>query len=210
MNLSSLQVSKEHYFHGYDHRARWLSYRYQWDAVLKLGIKKALEIGPGNGTVTDYLRKQGILVTTLDIDPALKPDIVASLLEIPLPDNSFDLVMACEALEHLPFEQFTSALRELGRVSKKYILISLPDHRRTLLYCVLKIPFLPEVAFRIRTPSFAKHIFDGQHYWEIGKIGFPPKRIRRAIREAGLAVIQEFVKHDAPMNHYFLMGKQSL
>lgn len=207
MNHSSAQVSKEHYFHGYDHKARWLSYRYQWEVILKLGIKNVLEIGIGNGTVADYLRKQGVLVTTLDIDPALKPDIVASLLEIPRPDNSFDVVMACEALEHLPFEQLALALRELGRVSKKYILISLPDHRRTLLYCVLKIPFLPEIAFRIRTPSFITHIFDGQHYWEIGKIGFPPHRIRRAIREAGLFLVKEFVKHDAPMNHYFLIKK---
>lgn len=174
---------------------------------MKLCVKNLLEVGPGNGTVTDYLRKQGVLVTTLDIDPALKPDIVASLLEIPKPNNTFECVMACEVLEHLPYKQFTPALRELGRVSKKYVIISLPDHRRTLLYCVLKIPFLPEVAFRIRMPSFIKHIFDGQHYWEIGKIGFPPKRIRGAIREAGLVIIQEFVKHDAPMNHYFLMEK---
>jgi SAM-dependent methyltransferase len=204
---NNIQVSKEHYCHGYDHKARWLSYYYQSKTVLKLGVVSVLEIGPGNGTVSDYLRKQGIALTTVDIDPELKPDITASLLKIPLPDNSFDLVMACEVLEHLPFEKFIPALKEISRVSKHYIFISLPDHRRTLFYFRMKIPLLSEIAFRIRIPAFTRHVFNGQHYWEIGKVGFSPRIIRKAIIRSGLRIVKDLVRHDAPMNHFFLMEK---
>lgn len=201
------QVQKEHYCHTYDHKGRWLSYYYQTKTVLLASPESVLEVGPGNGMVTDYLRKQDIVVTTLDIDPALKPDIIASVLEIPCANDLFDLVMACEVLEHLPFEKFVLALRELTRVSKRYVFLSLPDHRRTLLYFRTKIPFLPEIAFRIRVPSYTKHIFDGQHYWEIGKIGYSPARIRAEIKKAGLKIIRDFVRHDTPMNHFFFMKK---
>lgn len=205
--LHPTQVPKEHYCHTYDHKARWLSYYYQVKTVLKTGVGTVLEIGPGNGTMSDYLRKQGLMLTTVDIDPELKPDITASLLKIPRPDNSFDLVVACEVLEHLPFEKFIPALKEFSRVSKRYVFISLPDHRRTLLYLRGKIPFVPEFALRLRIPSFVRHEFDGQHYWEIGKIGFSPRKIRKAIIGAGLRIIKDRVWHDAPMNHFFLMER---
>lgn len=40
-------------------------------------------------------------------------------------DNEFDLVICCEVLEHV--NNFEQALKELKRISKKYILISVPN-----------------------------------------------------------------------------------
>lgn len=41
------------------------------------------------------------------------------------PDASFDLVVCCEALEHLPNPR--QGLRELWRISQKYVLVSVPN-----------------------------------------------------------------------------------
>lgn len=40
-------------------------------------------------------------------------------------DNEFDLVICCEVLEHV--ENYKKALKELKRISRKYILVSVPS-----------------------------------------------------------------------------------
>jgi len=203
-----LQVNKDHYFKfRYDHKRRWVHYWYQINQVFELQPKEVLEIGIGNGLVSNYLRTRQVRVTTLDIDENLKPDIVASVLNIPLKDNSFDLVLAAEVLEHLPFEDFTTALKEIKRVTKKYAVITLPDRRRTLIYLGLKIPFINQINVFIKVPSFKKHIFDGQHYWEIGKRGYSLDRIKKIIKKTDFKIINHFCPFDAPWNHYFILEK---
>jgi SAM-dependent methyltransferase len=48
-----------------------------------------------------------------------------SIYELPYKDNSFDLVICTEVLEHLDDPQ--KALQEMVRVSKKYLLLSVPN-----------------------------------------------------------------------------------
>lgn len=206
-NLIPEQAHSDHYVHGYDHKPRWLAYFYQIDSVLKLKKHSVLEVGPGNGTVSAYLRMSGMEVTTADIDPEHKPNVVASILDLPFEDNTFDVAMACEVLEHIPFEEVPIALGELARVSKEYVLISLPDVRRSLLHLVLKVPFLNEIALRIRVMTNKVHVFNVGHYWEIGKRGYSPSRIRALIEMCNMELVDEFVSHDAPFFHFFLMKK---
>ncbi|MEK7601525.1 MAG: class I SAM-dependent methyltransferase [Patescibacteria group bacterium] len=206
----SSQINPDHYVHGYDHQPRWLAYFYQIENVLKLGKRSILEVGPGNGTVSNYLKMSGMDVTTADIDPAHGPTVVASILDLPLPDNQYDVSMACEVLEHIPFEELHVAVSELARVSKEYVIISVPDVRRTLLYLVLKLPFLPEVALRIRMMTRKIHVFNVGHFWEIGKLEYPPSRVRAVIESCGLTVIDEFAPHDAPFFHFFIMRKSKI
>ena len=40
-----------------------------------------------------YLKRSGLEVASLDIDPALEPDHVGSVTEIPFGDNAFDAVV---------------------------------------------------------------------------------------------------------------------
>jgi len=208
MNKHKIQVNKEHYFNDeYNHKARWLSFFYQIKTLRKIKASNILEIGPGNGWVTRILRDVGIEVTTVDIDKDLKPDFVAGIEKLPFADNVFDAVCAFEVLEHMPFEDFISNLKEMSRVSKKYVVISLPDHRRILLHLLLKIPFVNYKNIFIKIPSFKKHIFDGQHYWEIGKNGYPVSKIKEAIEKTGLRIVDNFVPSDAPSNHYFVAQK---
>ena len=60
---------------------------------------------------------------------------VASIYEIPLEDNSYELVIASEVLEHL--DDPSRALRELERISSRYVLVSVPREPiwRVLNFC---------------------------------------------------------------------------
>lgn len=203
-----MQVEKEHYFsQKYNHKARWLSYWYQIDAILRTKSRSVMEAGLGNGVARDYLVKCGLAVKTLDIDPALSPDAVGSVEKIPFPDDVFDSVLAAEILEHLPFEKLGVCLRELKRVSKKFAIISLPDARKTLINLYLKIPCLPPINLFIKIPSFKKHQFDGQHYWEIGKTDYPLGRIEDEMKKNGWKIIKSFTPADVPTKHFFILEK---
>jgi ubiquinone/menaquinone biosynthesis C-methylase UbiE len=102
---------------------------------------KVLEIGCGPGdfafwifnkhddrdsTLTDYI---GVDVSREVISEANsryphRNFVVASAYALPFEDESFDFVIACEVLEHL--ERPDDALREIERVCKDYLLVSVP------------------------------------------------------------------------------------
>lgn len=199
------QVKKEHYFKKkYDDLDRFISYFYQINLARETEPETILEIGKGNGTVSDYLKKLNYKVTTCDFDENLKPDYVADVRKLPFPDNSFDAVLAYEVLEHLPFEDFEKALGELKRVSKKNVLISLP-YRSTGFEWMLKFPLIRTLFKRdflnlfLRIPlKFGGIEVSGQHYWEIDGGKYPLRKVRKILKE-NLRITKEF---RPPLNHY--------
>lgn len=198
--------NRKHYsFSKYDYKTRWISYWHQINEVLSLSPKKVLEVGIGNKTVLNYLKNQGIEVLTLDIDEKLKPDIVGNVLKIPFQDNSFDVILCAEVLEHLPFEEFDKALEELKRISKQYVVLSLPHFGHSIKLS-FKIPLIREKRFAIRIPFPRKHHFDGEHYWEIGKKGYPLTKIERIIKKH-FAVKKEFIPFENQYHHFFILEK---
>jgi len=190
---------------GYDFKSRWASYWYQINEVLDLNPKNVLEVGMGNKTVSDYLRNKNIEVVTLDINEELDPDIVASVLKIPLKNSSFDVVLCAEVLEHLPFEDFERCLEELQRVTRKYLVLSLP-HFGPQVKLLFKIPFLKEKKFAFKIPLSIKHKFSGKHYWEIGKEGYPAAKIKKIIKNH-FRIKKEFTPFENQYHHFFILKK---
>lgn len=198
--------NRKHYsFSKYDYKTRWTSYWHQINEILNLVPKKVLEVGIGNKTVLNYLKNQGIEVLTLDINEKLKPDIVGNVLKMPFQDNSFDIILCAEILEHLPFEEFDKALEELERVSKKYVVLSLPHFGHSIKFS-FKIPLIREKRFAIRIPFPIKHHFDGEHYWEIGKKGYPLTKIKRIIKKC-FVIKKEFIPFESQYHHFFILEK---
>ena len=199
-----LQVTLDHYKpEQYEELHRWISYWYQIQSIIRSGAKSVLEIGLGTGIVTHYLRHRlGLKVTTLDFDESLNPDIVGDVRELAslVGGRQFDAVAAFQVLEHLPFEDFVPVLKQMARVSRKVVLISLP-YNGTFFQVRLKVWRL-SVAFGRKIPRYCKWRFDGEHYWEIGTRGHSLTRIRSAIK-AVLDIEWEYFCPDYPYHYFF-------
>lgn len=100
-------------------------------------LDSILDVGCGEGITLSKFEKEGIGKKLFGIDysdDALKigkkiyPHLnlkKGNIYNIKEKDNSFDLVMATEVLEHLDDPE--GALKELIRVSKKYVMLSVPN-----------------------------------------------------------------------------------
>ena len=183
-----------------------MSYWYQIREILGFKPGSVLVIGKGNGSVAEYLKLAGINITTLDIDENLKPDVIASVLKIPFGENSFDTALCAQVLEHLPYENFSKALSEIKRVVKNDAVISLPHFGPVIKFC-LKIPFLPPFRLMVKLPYQKKHVFKGEHYWEIGKRGYPLKKIKSKIKKSGFSIKNDYIVFENPLHHFFVLKK---
>jgi SAM-dependent methyltransferase len=112
---------------AYNTKQRFCSFWHQLDSVLELEPQTVLEVGPGDGLVTDWVRRAGIEVMTLDIDRRAKADIEGSATEMPVEADSHDVIVCCQVLEHLPYDQAEQALREIARVARVGAVISVPN-----------------------------------------------------------------------------------
>jgi SAM-dependent methyltransferase len=123
----------------YDHPELWEQERFQGlqnqRALLTIqslasDVKSVLDVGCGNGTVTNLLAQSRLAVGMDMSSSALKhltaPALKADAGLIPFPDQSFDAVIATEVIEHIPYDKYDCVLKEMARISRKYILISVP------------------------------------------------------------------------------------
>ncbi len=214
-NNPQIQVSKEHYAAmKYDTLERFISYHYQIFSVLKLKPQTVLEIGIGNKLVSSYLEREGVDVTTVDFDKELAPDIVADVRNMPIPDKSYDLVMACQVLEHIPYEDFEKGLAELCRVTKRYAIVALP-RRSSYFEIVIKFPFIRTLLKRnFIDLAINKHIdfggfeTSGQHYFEIDRKKYPLHKVRERI-ERHFTVLDEFSPVLNQYHRFFILERKS-
>ena len=192
---------------SYVHVDRWASYWHQIKAVKVLEPKTILEVGVGNHIVYDYFKNRGFAITSLDIDPLTKPDVLGSVEKIPFEDGRFDVVLCAEVLEHLQFEQFQANLKELARVSKKHVILTLPHWGRHFSFDV-RLPLVKRIRgqFKISFPSKKQHA-DSPHVWEIGKKGTSLDIVRRAIVGVGFSIEKDYVLFEMPYHHLFVLKK---
>lgn len=94
-------------------------------------VKTILDVGSGNGVITNQLVGKYDRVCAIDIsEEALKyvqaEKVIGSIDQLPFKDNEFDLILISDVLEHLPLPVFKKGIEELKRVAKKYILVVTP------------------------------------------------------------------------------------
>lgn len=103
---------------------------------IQIKKKKLLDAGCGTGLFAKEACDRGANVTALDIGPHLlkkvnekcnAKTVHGDLLKLPFPDNSFDIVIAIESIEHTKNPQ--KAVDEVIRVTKKngYFIITTPN-----------------------------------------------------------------------------------
>jgi SAM-dependent methyltransferase len=92
-------------------------------------VETILDVGCGDGRITNELAKYNIIGIDASRE-ALKyvktPKVLARIEQIPFQNKSFDLVLYTQVAEHLPNAILRKSIREVERVSKKYILLSVP------------------------------------------------------------------------------------
>lgn len=204
---SGKQVDADFYdFLKYNDKERWVSYYHQLEELFSFSPKSVLEVGVGSHVIGPILKRSGVEYRSLDIAADLGPDIVGSVEDIPLKDESVDVTCAFEVLEHLPFEKFDTCVGELFRVSRKGVVISLP-HYGPPLKLRFKIPYLREYGWAWKLPHHPEHHFNGQHYWEIGKRGYSARRIRDVLTKHG-ALVREYVPFENQYHHFFVLEKK--
>lgn len=194
----------------YDTKQRFNSYWHQIHEIISCDPASILEVGVGNAFLSDYLKKRKFNLVSCDIDPELRPDKIGTIVSLPFKDSVFDLIVCFQVLEHLDYEFFPKALSELFRVSSKNVVISLPDIERCW-----------RIAFRIKNIQIRKyvvwpcknakrHIFDGEHHWEIGKAGYSLERICRDIQTTGFIIERTYRVFENPYHRFFILKKDKL
>lgn len=209
MKNTNPHPGREHYYDTeYDSLDRFCGYWTQIQEILTINPTSVLEIGGGNKLVSDYLKRRDIHVTELDLIYNIHPDVVGSIDQIPFESNSFDVSTACQVLEHIPFDLLEVALKELARVSKRHIIISVPNASRVVV-------MIWGLTFRARKKIFeigwlqprgTYHSRYG-HYWELGWKDYPFSRIEAVINRAGLKIIKQYRVPERPYQHFFILEK---
>lgn len=203
------QVPPDHYAEpSYDSKGRFISYWHQINEIISFNPGRVLEIGIGNGFVSKYLRERGINIKSLDINRKLRPDVAGSVLEIPFIDESFEVVACYEVLEHLPYNEFSNALKEMHRISRKHVILSLPDV--TTVYRInIELPRIKPIKRLVKHPFHRSthHALDGEHCWEIGKTGYLLKRIITDIEDAGFRILKTYRVFENYYHRSFLLNK---
>ena len=105
-------------------------------------VRSILDVGCGTGEFLRWL-PQSYWKVGLDFsyDALIRVGTLAiqgSISALPFASSSFDLVTCFEVLEHLSYQTLPDAVQELGRVSRKYIIVSVPNEEvlvESLVWC---------------------------------------------------------------------------
>ena len=134
------------------------------DLVRNLPVNTCLEIGSGEGYILEYLHeaKPDMHLNGSEIIYPLtiggkknNPYAIWSVLRgenLAFTGSSFDLVVACEVLEHV--KQPEIMMDEMKRVSSKYILLSVPYEPIWRMLNILRLKYLRNFG---NTPGHLNH-----------------------------------------------------
>lgn len=115
-------------------------------SIIPADTRTILDVGCGNGAFINTLSTTfpDKFERIVGLDPSIealkyvKPQKINNSIDsIPFESESFDLVSCLEVLEHLQEQEFCKGIGELQRVSKKYILISVPNNENLAQALVL-------------------------------------------------------------------------
>ncbi len=163
--------------------------------IIPFDACSVLDVGCGNGVFVNTIIKifphRCERIVALDpSEEALKhvntEKIKGVIACLPFESESFDLVVCLEVLEHLGQKDFERGISELQRVSKKYIIITVPndqDLESSQVMCPrCYCRFHPYCHMRRFDKNSLKHLFENFELIEAKEIG-PARKRRRYNRQ---------------------------
>jgi SAM-dependent methyltransferase len=207
-NFGKIQVNKNHYLtEEYLGIERFNSLQSQFRLCMQGAPGDTfLEVGPGPGLLVGLLKHFGREITTVDFAEDVKPDYVATLPNLPFDNGSFDVVCAFEVLEHIPWDLVPLCVDEMRRISRKKILISLPNQSNL---------FEKEISLNITVGNkhfgttlwkkrLTKITNPEEHFWEIGYGDISLDKTVELFKNLGFRVNTFFVE---PWFQFFILNK---
>ena len=117
-----------------------INYTASWIPLDTISI---IDVGCGNGILVNNLKTSHLVVGVDRSFSAImyvkRNPCQAVVFDLPFADQSFDVGIGTEVLEHLPIKVFKKSLSEICRVSRKYILITVPN-KENLIYGHVECP----------------------------------------------------------------------
>lgn len=206
-------------FGTYVSRERMLTFWHQLNAVLACRPTKVLEVGVGSRVVAGTLRERGIDVTTLDLNSALKPTVVGRVQDLDqhFEPNSFDVVLCARVLHHVPFEEFGECVKQLGRASRRHVVLTLPvDDLR--VYLSGRLTSKPSRVASIKLPNALKKAVMRQRQladtyyarlWKIGSSRETSLREVQAVLEPEFTIDQSYAMPEDRSHRAFVLTKRN-
>jgi hypothetical protein len=198
------------------------SFLRQMRTIRRLKVGSVLEIGPGEGTVRDYMRALGLVWDTVDISIESTPTFRSRLEELDADAlaGRWELVCAFQMLEHSPYEAFVPNLRKMAVMSRRWVYLSLPyscrGFRLELSWLsgqnwrggrALERYWPTNLPNRRYRPEYLAEFPWVAHQWEIGRQGFPLARILADVGRAGLRIVER--EHGRNPFHYFILAEKT-
>lgn len=170
---------------------------------------KILEIGKGNGFVSDFFKKAGFDFTTFDINPNLEPDIVGNILELEksIPFSP-DIIFCCEVLEHMEFKYFETSVAQMYKTSSEYVIITLPNCRKNF-GLNLQIRFPKRKVFSVPLffhTTLGKKICN-EHFWELDYTPETSVKTVENILRKYFRIKEQGYFHTSPQYYYYVLVK---
>ncbi len=161
-----------------------------------MGGALRINCGCGEYHLEDYIN--------IDADPAVKPDLLATVPPLPFEDGEVDEVYAGHFIEHLDYEGGKAFLRECYRVLKPggKLGVVVPDTREVLtrwLWGMADVIPMADMYWPIKDLDAVNHLFlysdvqGSRHQWMYDKF-----TLARAMQRAGFGDLHEIDRHFDP------------
>ena len=132
--------------------------------ISKTKVKTILDVGCGEGHTTKLIKDKhkDVFIEGIELGKGLVkqaqktyPDVHfedGSIYEIKREDNSYDMTLSTEVLEHLEYP--LKGLKELRRVSKRFVLITVPNEPWWRIMNMVRLSYLKNWG---NTPGHLNH-----------------------------------------------------
>lgn len=128
-NLELKYYDQKEVWKGYDNNITEINRAKKTIDLIPDDAKSMLDIGCGNGIVTNMIEKPfvvGLDFAKIPLTQVKTNAIQASIDRLPIRSKKFDLIILTEVLEHLDDETYIKAIKEIKRLKGNYLLITVP------------------------------------------------------------------------------------
>lgn len=140
--------------------------------VIPADVGSVLDVGAGHGIFLEKLKAErgidgiGIEITQAKVDYGRSRGVdmrIGDASKLAFDDRSFDALVSCEVLEHLPYGTYEAALSEFARVAREWIIVTVPydEHRHFVRCPYCRATVNPDYHFRSFAPGSMQGLMAG-------------------------------------------------